>query len=395
MGDPLKRMQELLPESVQFRREMHRHPELSFMETETTSRIHRVLEATEGIEILPALLNTGIVARIQGKRPGHVILLREDIDALPMQENTDLEFSSEVSTACHSCGHDIHTASLLLLAQTAAYFRELLEGEILLVFQPAEETAAGAKALLAAGFADKIPYPQEIIGFHVEPSLPAGKVGLIKGPANASTDEIRIAVCGEGGHGAHPYRCADPISTAGYLLTQLQTIISRENPAVEPAVLTFGMIQGGSAPNIIPTRVEMIGTLRTFHEEGRHRMWDAITRISKLGSQALRSWAEVEIREGIPPLINDPLIVDRLASSAEAVLGHDSVVWADQPSPGSDDFSCFLKLAPGVQFRMGTANNDPRSALGLHNPENIFDESAIYNAAAVMLQYALTGGTRL
>ena len=155
------------------------------------------------------------------------------------------------------------------------------------------------------------------------------------------------------------------------------------------------MIQGGSAPNIIPTRVEMIGTLRTFHEEGRHRMWDAITRISKLGSQALRSWAEVEIREGIPPLINDPLIVDRLASSAEAVLGHDSVVWADQPSPGSDDFSCFLKLAPGVQFRMGTANNDPRSALGLHNPENIFDESAIYNAAAVMLQYALTGGTRL
>lgn len=395
MGDSLEQMRELLPEAVKFRREMHRHPELSFMETETTARIRRVLEATEGVEILPSLLDTGVVARIQGKRPGHVILLREDIDALPMQENTGLEFSSEVSTACHSCGHDIHTASLLLFAQTAAFFREQLEGEILLVFQPAEETAAGAKALLAAGFADKISYPQEIIGFHVEPSLPAGKVGLIKGPADASTDEIRIAVCGEGGHGAHPYRCADPISTAGYLLTQLQTIISRENPAVEPAVLTFGMIQGGSAPNIIPTRVEMAGTLRAFHEEGRHRMWDAITRISKLGSQALRSWAEVEIREGIPALINDPFIVDRLASSAEEVLGHDSVVWANQPSPGSDDFSCFLKLAPGVQFRIGTANDDPRSALGLHNPENIFDESAIYNAAAVMLQYVLSGGTRL
>lgn len=395
MEKPLSYMRELLPDVIRFRRELHQHPELSFMESETTARIHRALEATEGVELLPPVLKTGVVARILGKRPGRVILLREDIDALPMQENTGLEFASEVPAACHSCGHDIHAASLILLAQTVAFFRERLEGELLLVFQPAEETAAGAKAILAAGFADKIPCPQEVIGFHVEPSLPAGKVGLIKGAANASTDEIRITVCGQGGHGAHPYRCADPITTAGYLLTQLQTVISREIPAVEPAVLTFGMIQGGCAPNVIPTKVEMVGTLRTFQEEVRQRLWSAIKRVSDFGAQALRAWADVEILEGIPPLINDPSIADRLAHSAEEVLGHGSVVWSEKPSPGSDDFACFLNLAPGVQFRMGTANCDPRSALGLHNPETIFDESAIYNAAAVMLQYVLSGGTEL
>lgn len=385
---PLTYMKQSLPHAIELRRTLHRFPELSFKEDRTTALIVREL-LSYGARVLDGFLPTGVTALISGSHPGRTILVREDIDALPMEEATGLEFSSQVSGACHSCGHDIHTASLLLVAKTLCSIKEELHGNVLLVFQPAEETASGAKALFAAGFGQGETHYDEVIGFHVEPSLKAGTIGLIKGPANASTDLVRITVRSSGGHGAHPYRCADPVTAAGYLLTQLQTIISRENPALQPAVLTFGTIHGGTASNIIPTEVEMTGTLRTFHEEGRHAMWQSIRRIAEHGAAAMRAGAEVEIKEGVPVLVNSPTVIDHISIAAEKVLGKENIVFLENPSPGSDDFSCFLTHAPGVQFRVGTANASEESKLGIHNPKNIFDEDSIYTSGAVMLQYIL------
>lgn len=395
MKDWKQALQEALPEAVAWRRALHRVPELAFREVNTTAFIRRTLEDC-GIEVLPQIMETGVVAVIRGALPGKTVMLREDIDALPMGEETGLAFASETPGVCHSCGHDIHTSSLLLAGKVLQQCREILPGAVVLVFQPAEETASGAKAMLQAGLKDLYPDTAAVIGFHVAPQYPAGTVGLIKGPACASTDEVRVILRGEGGHGAHPYRCADTVAAAGYLLAELQTLISRENPAVKPAVLTFGMIHGGSAPNAIPKEVELRGTLRAFHEDSRQNLWAGIRRVARCCAEIHRATAEVTILEGVPVLCNDPAMTEGLAKAARDLYGPDSVIWEELPSPGSDDFSCFSAIAPGVQFRVGSGNDDPRSKLGLHCPETLFDEKAIEVGAAVMIGYLMqaVGGAR-
>lgn len=388
MKDWKQALRDGLPEAIAWRRTLHRAPELAFREVNTTAFILRTLEEC-GIEVLPQLLETGVVAVVRGALPGRTVMLREDIDALPMGEETGLSYASETPGVCHSCGHDIHTASLLLAGRVLQRCRERLAGTVVLVFQPAEETAAGAKAMLQAGLKALFPDTAAVIGFHVAPQYPAGTIGLIQGPACASTDEVRVTVRGEGGHGAHPYRCADTVAAAGYLLTELQTLISRENPAVKPAVLTFGMIHGGSAPNAIPREVELRGTLRTFHEDSRRNLWAGIERVARCCAEIHRATAEVDILEGVPVLSNDPAMTEDLAKAARDYCGPESVIWEELPSPGSDDFSCFLTIAPGVQFRVGSGNDDPRSRLGLHCPETLFDEGAMETGAAVMVGYLL------
>lgn len=389
MINAMEYLESRLPEAIRLRRDLHAHPELSFAETRTTEALKQALAGCAGVEILPPLLPTGLCARVTGAKPGPVTYVRADIDALHMPEDTGLPFASVYPDACHSCGHDIHTAAGVLLLWTLAACKEQLCGTVTVIFQPAEEVAGGAKALLAAGLAQWQPKPDRVLGFHTGPGMPVGEIGFVPGPANASTDEVHITVKGPGGHGAHPYRCADPVATAAYLICQLQTVVSRENPAVQPAVLTFGQIFGGSAPNVIPTEVKMVGTLRAFHEEGRHKMWDAIRRISDCCCKAMRAEAEVEIREGVPVMVNDPDLCHQLAAAGEAMLGAEKVHWSDVPSPGSDDFSCYCQLAPSVMFRLGTSNGDPATNFGIHNPKNLFDEGSIRVAAAVLCQYLL------
>ncbi|MFI3226977.1 MAG: M20 family metallopeptidase [Clostridia bacterium] len=379
-----KVLQEHAPAMIELRRVLHQNPELAYQEYVTTKYIKEELLAC-GATLLEDILPTGAVA-IFGKETGKTIMVRQDIDALPMKELTDLPYASK-NDACHSCGHDIHTTSLLLLAKGLASCQDKLQGRVVLVFQPAEEGAGGAIKMIDAGLMEKLPKIDSVIGFHVDCDTPVGKIGITKGPACASSDGVSITVHSKGGHGAHPYRCADPITTAGYLLTQLQTVISRENPAVQPAVLTFGTINGGTAANIIPTEVTMKGSLRSFNEQGRHKMWESIKRVSECCCQAMRAEVSVNIHEGLPVLLNDPEICDKIALATRKVLGDDSVIWGEYPSPGSDDFACFLSYAKGVQFRVGTSNDDPNSKLGIHNPKTIFDERAIYNGALVMQEY--------
>lgn len=376
------------PHAIELRRMLHKNPELGFEEEKTTELIRNEL-ISYGIEVQELSgLKTGVTAVIRGGKPGKTLAIREDIDALPLTEESGLDFAS-CNGLTHACGHDIHCSSLLLTARILQEMRSELAGNVRLIFQPAEERVTGAETMIGAGVMDLVPQCDSIIGFHCSPEIDAGTIGLIKGPANASTDTVYITVEGKGGHGAHPYRCVDPVITSAYMLTQLQSIISRENPAVQPAVLTFGTIQGGTAINVIPTEVKLGGTLRAFNEEGRRKIWDAIRRVATHSCQAMRADAKVEIQEGVPSLINDGEVIDRLRSAAEKTLGAEHIYSIPSPSPGSDDFSRFLDIVPGAQFRVGTGTDDPQTRIGLHNPKNIFSEKAIVTGAVVMAQYAL------
>lgn len=375
--------------AIALRRRLHQNPELSLKEFQTTALLRRELEA-HGIPILDTGLETGLIAEIQGTKPGpgRTAAVRADIDALPVQEETEEKFSSRTQGVSHACGHDLHMAALLLAAWVLNQRKDTFSGTVRLLFQPAEETCQGAKIMLAHGAMEN-PRPDIVLGFHTWPDLPAGSIGVRPGPSHASFDFITIKVKGRGGHGAHPYRCVDPIIASAYLLTQLQTVISRELPMTEGGVLTFGMIRGGTAPNVIPSEVELQGTLRALDPQWRTHIVQSVRRIACSCCEAMRASAEVTLTEGLPVLFNTPEIIDGIRSSAGKILGPDRVVEIAAASPGSDDFSRYLAYAPGALFRMGTGGVDPATHLGLHNGGNRFDEQGIAAGAAVIAQYLL------
>lgn len=377
-----------MEEAIEIRRQLHRRPELGMKEVETTALVRKKL--TEyGVMIEDLELETGVSALIRGGKPGRTIALRADMDALPMTEESGLSFSSEVPGVCHSCGHDLHTAYLLLVSRILKGHRAALSGNVRLLFQPAEELGSGAKYMIEKGVMEREPKVNEIIGIHVATELPAGYIGLIKGPASAGCDQIHVTVRGKGGHGAHPSRCVDPIVVSAYLIAQLQTLVSREVSPFQPAVLTFGKIQGGTAANVIPETVTFSGTLRTFSHETRTQIKDAILRTCGQHCKSMRAEADVIIEDGIPPLIHDGEIVDGLADAATQTIRPDHVIWLPQPNSSSDDFSVYLDHCPGVRYRVGTHTDDPRTKAGAHNPGVVFDENAIRTAALVTCRYIL------
>jgi len=378
----------LMEETIQIRRHIHQNPELGMKEFETTALIQEKL-CECGIEIEQWGMETGVSAIIRGGKPGKTIALRADIDALPMSEKSGLPFASKCSEICHSCGHDINTAYLLLVAKVLQQRREDLAGNVRLFFQPAEELAIGAKYMIEKGAFTKEPVMDQIIGCHVDTNLPAGHIGLIKGPALSGCDIIHITVHGVGGHGARPFRCVDPIVAASYLIAQLQTLVSREISPFRPAVLTFGKIVGGTAANIIPESVTISGTLRTFDYETRTQLKEAIVRTCKLHCESMRASADVVFEHGLPPLIHDAEIIDQLEIAAKETIGEDCIIFLSEPLPGSDDFSEFLSHCPGVRYSVGTRTEDPRTHDVVHSPNVVFDEAAIRTAALVTCQYIL------
>ncbi len=374
-------------EMIAIRRYIHKHPELSNQEFKTTELIREKL--TEyGVEIAEIGMKTGVVGIIRGGKSGKTVAIREDIDALPMKELTGLPFASENDGVCHSCGHDIHTTVLLYCAKVLSEIREELAGTVMLLFQPAEERMGGAKQLVDRDFT-KAAKPDAFIGLHVSPEVDAGSIALKKGPANASNDFFHIKISGKGGHGAHPENCIDPVAIAGYVITQLQTVISRENYPVYPGVLTIGSIHGGTVNNIIPDYVEMHGTLRSLDPDCRVKMREGIDRIVKCCSESMRGIGEIEWEDGVPPLVNDDSIIEAVAEAAAKTIGSDHVSYVKNPSMGSEDFSVlFPDFGPGAQFRLGSGNNeDPNSRHGLHNSKNVFDEKCIRTGASVLIQY--------
>lgn len=378
-------------EQVEVRHRLHRNPELPYEERETTRFLKEQLTAW-GIQVeeLPGL-ETGVSAVIEGAHPGPMLVLREDIDALPIQENTGLDFASQKLGVCHACGHDVHTAALLYAARALNALQGELHGSVKLIFQCAEEVGSGAYKMLEAG-ALKDCQPQAVVGFHCAPLLELGKIGVRRGPSNASFDIFTWTITGRGGHGAYPQRCVDPVVVSAHLITQLQTVVSRFNNPTHPAVLTVGEIHGGTAPNIIPDQVTMRGAMRAFDEGLRQEMLEQIRQITRDCCAALGAKGEVTRDVGIPSIISDPEIADGVARAVEESLGKEHLHWVPEPSMGSDDFSVWMEACGGrgVQFQVGTHDPAcPNSGLGIHVAENIFPDEALRYAAPVLVQFAM------
>jgi amidohydrolase len=383
MMEALKtRINQIEDELIAFRRQIHSNPELSMEEYETSSFIKETLEQ-HGIEAEYIWEKLGVTALIQGGYPGEAIALRADIDALPVKEQTGLSFASKKENVMHACGHDIHATVLMGTAIVLNENRHKLKGSIRLIFQISEEKLLGSLKAIEAGLLEN-PKVKCIAAFHCWPELPAGTIGVKSGPFMAGSDELNIKVFGKGGHAAHPHRAIDPIIAMSYILTTLQTVVSREIAPVDSAVLTIGRILGGTAGNIIPPMVECWGTVRTLTNEVRDEMEERIERIASHTAQALGCRCEIDYKKQCPPVINDDSLMEEFEKSLETSIGKENIYQLGKPSMGGEDFAFYLEKVPGFLVRLGTNNDMPESRNGLHNPSIIFDEKSIVTGVTAM-----------
>ncbi len=378
--------QAVAPEAVEIRHRLHQNPELSNRETATAALVADYLRKI-GLEPRTGIAKTGVVAVLKGGKPGPVIAVRADMDALPVTEQTDFPFEStkrdtflgqEVGVA-HACGHDIHTSVQLGVASVLASIRKDLPGTVIFIFQPAEEgpppgEEAGAPLMLAEGvFQDA--KPKAIFALHSFPDLPVGQVGYNSGPTMAAVDQFVIKIIGKQAHGAYPHLSVDPIVIASQVVLALQTIRSRNLPAMEPSVLTVGIFRGGERFNIIPGEVHLEGTVRTYNEEIRseveRRMREIVDGITKAGGGSF----EMEYRKNAPATVNDPALTRTSAALLERSLGAGNVKVVE-PSMAGEDFAYFADEIPGFYFRLGVLAPGTSSG-GLHTPTFRGDDSSI------------------
>ncbi|WP_238178141.1 M20 metallopeptidase family protein [Paenibacillus contaminans] len=385
MNELREQAQQLEESLIALRRELHRFPELSFQEFRTASRVTEELQKL-GLEVQSGIGGHGVVAELRGRYPGPAIAFRADMDALPITEETGLDYASERAGVMHACGHDIHTTVLLGAAMLLAKRREELHGTVRFLFQSAEEILAGAKAMIQEGAMEGI---AEVYGVHNLPSLPAGKIGVKPGVVMGSIDRIEIRVEGRGGHGGYPEACIDPIVAASAVIMGLQSAISREIPPTTGAVVTIGTIQAGTANNIIPDFVEMTGTVRHLDAEWRKTMPERITRIVGDICRAYRCEGTVTYIEQVAPVINDESCAEYLAEVADSLVGrHNRTL--PLPMTYGEDFAEFLAFAKGGFYWLGSGPQEQAElAPGLHSPRFNPDESCITLGAAMFAGIAL------
>lgn len=361
---------------VETRRALHRIPELGYHEIKTAAFIAERL-SDWGVPFRSGVGGTGILARIAGKGPGPVVALRADMDALPLHEQNQVEYRSEHPGIMHACGHDGHMTIVLGVIRT--FLEEGWSasgaGTLLFVFQPAEEGGAGARAVLESGVSDLKDVSAYFAG-HLHPELPAGHVGLAATVSNAASDNLKIRLTGKGGHGAQPHLCVDPIVAGAYLVTQLQTVVSRGVHPLDSVVLTIGRFRAGTAPNIIPQEAVLHGTLRTLREGVRASVLARVEEIVRGLERAHGVRGKLTVTPGYPLLVNDEGMSRFTAERAKALLG-EGCVHAEAARMGSEDFAYFLQRAPGVLVRIGC--HDPSLELrhGLHSPHFEMDERAL------------------
>ncbi|SDE10570.1 hippurate hydrolase [Bhargavaea beijingensis] len=382
-------VKEIQDEMIRIRRHIHAHPELSHEEYETTGFVKAQLEDTS-IEWQELGLETGAVGLMYGKDgDGPVLMLRADLDALPLMEESGVEFASEKPNVMHACGHDIHTTVLIGAAKVLERMRDNWKGTIKFVFQPSEEKAGGASELIKAGVLEN-PKPDHAVCLHTWPSTDAGKIGIRPGPMTAANDTFHVTVKGTGGHGAHPEKAVDPVPVAGDIVDLFQRIISRNLSPFDPAVITAGQIDGGSADNVIATDVKVSGTVRTLSHTTRDYIKKRMKEIAHHVAAASNAEADVEFKgAGCPPVINDPHLTGLLEQSLKTHLGQENIDYLKEPSTGSEDFAYYLEQIPGMLFRLGTRNDkDSRTHLSLHNPGIVFDEQAIPAGITAMCGFA-------
>ncbi|WP_198376444.1 M20 metallopeptidase family protein [Neoroseomonas rubea] len=369
------------PRLVALRRDIHRVPELAFQETRTAGIVAAEL-ARLGIPHRTGIGRTGVLGEIKGGRPGPTLAIRADMDALPIHEETGIDFASSVDGQMHACGHDIHTATLLGVAEVLLKMAPQMAGTVRLVFQPAEEVLEGAAAMIADGAADGV---DMALGFHNHPDMPVGSFGYVRGACLAASDRFDLVVQGKSGHAAHPYAAVDPIVAAAHFIAQAQTVVSREIRPLHPAVVTVGMVQGGTTYNIIPERVQLKGTVRTLHADARDTAEAALKRLADGLQTTMRVRCEMTYVRKVPPLVNDDRVLDPAIAAVAAQLG--VTPEAGEPSMGAEDFSEFAARAPAFQLRIGSGapGRDDR----LHNAFYQPDERCIELGVQALSRAAL------
>ena len=370
IGSAIGRMaREAEPGLVEIRRDLHAHPELAFEEHRTASLIARELTRL-GIAHETSVGQTGVVGHIQGGRPGPTLVIRGDMDALPIREQTGLDFASRNDGKMHACGHDVHSATLLGVATILARLAPELAGNIRLLFQPAEEILGGAAAMIEDGALDGV---DMALGFHNHPDMPVGRFAAVRGATYAACDRFRITVRGTSGHAAYPHTTVDPIVAACHLVTSLQTIVSREINPLEPCVVTVGAIHAGTVHNIIPDCCELLGTVRTLSAPVRAQAEAAIRRLCAGLDATFRATTELAWNPGVPPTLNADAVLEKSVSAIRRQLGE---VFDDgAPSMGAEDFAMIAARVPSFVLRVGSgaAGRDDH----LHNSAYQPDEACI------------------
>jgi hippurate hydrolase len=382
-----------LDDVIALRRAIHAEPEVGLHCPLTTAKLRAALAGLP-LEIHESTSTTGFIAILRGGSGargdnGRTVLLRGDMDALPMQEDTGLPFASTIPNAMHACGHDSHSAMLVGAARALCARRDSLPGTVVFMFQPGEEGYHGARFMIEDGLLD-IARPDAAFALHISPNMPAGLVVSRAGPLLASTDALNFTIHGKGGHAAMPHDCIDPIPVACEIVTALNAFVARQIAVTDPAVLSITKIAAGSAYNIVPSDVTMLGTLRTLSPATREAARAGLTRVAEHVALAHGCTADVRIDEGYPVTMNDPRAIDLVRGLAEDMGGEDG--WRTMPAPmmGGEDFSYVLREVPGCMAFIGVAadGTDPATNPPLHNTRMTIDERVMAKGVALHCAFA-------
>jgi amidohydrolase len=366
---------------VALRRDIHREPELGFDTKRTAEKVLAALEDLP-LDVQTGVAENGIVASLRGEGEGPTVGLRADMDALPIHEETELPFASEIEGKMHACGHDGHTSMLVGAAYALCGMRERFNGTVKFLFQPAEEGGGGGKVMVDEGVSDDV---SSIFALHLWPGLPFGTAATKAGPIMAAADAFKMMVRGKGGHGAFPHQTADAIAMAAQIVTALQTLVSREVDPVEPAVLTVGEIGAGSAFNIIPETARLGGTVRTLNEDLRRRMPERIEELARGVAKGMRGDAELDYDFSYPVTMNDEGAAQHALGVIRGLFGEENTLELANPAMGGEDFAFFLEKIPGAFIWLGVGEE----VSYLHTPTFTFDEEILTRGSALLTALAL------
>lgn len=377
----------LLPEMIALRRAIHREPELGLFNPKTTAKAKAAIAGLP-LEIFEGTSTSGFIALLRGPANGRTVLLRGDMDALPMHEDTGLEFSSTDDGAMHACGHDTHVAMLVGAAKTLCARREELAGSVMFMFQPGEEGHHGARYMLDDGLIN--PLPDAAFALHVSPNLPKGTFGGRAGPLLAAADRIEITVTGKGGHASQPHLACDPIPIACEIVTALQSLVTRRIPAFDPVVITIARITAGTTNNVIPEAAELEGTIRSFSESSRAAAHEGVLRIATNIAAAHGATVKAEVIPGFPVTVCDGNAVSLAKATAEGLFGESGWLTIPTPIMGAEDFAYVLQKVPGAMVMLGATpdGSDFRTCCGLHSNRMTIDENVMARGVAMHCAYA-------
>ncbi|MEW6051930.1 MAG: M20 family metallopeptidase [Candidatus Zixiibacteriota bacterium] len=380
--DPLilSRAKALYRTQVGWRRHLHKYPELSNQEFQTTQFVKQQL-AKAGLRVLPLKLPTGVLAEISGSRPGPTVAIRSDLDALPIVEQSGLPFHSVRPGVMHACGHDVHMTTVLGVATILASLKKQFRGKVRFIFQPAEEVPpGGARPMIANGALKGV---DMILGLHVDPHLPTGRIGLLDGAMMASVFDFDLIIKGKGGHAARPHLAVDAISVAAELLESIQKVVSRETDPMDPVVVSFGQIKGGTARNVVAGEVRLAGTARALSERAYKRIPSLLKRTVDGICRARGADFQLVPLAAYPVLRNHPAVNRLLARTCDSLFGPGRIAKVE-PVLGGEDFACYLEKVPGAMLWLGVMNKRIKADKPWHSPQFIADEEAIRYGTAVL-----------